>query len=136
MVFSTAIIWIYINIFNILSKKYFLSSLKKFFSTLTQDINLKILFQNGTSCSTTSTLATEIAKARQHIKSSLERVDGVANLNTPGSELLERISALEKDNSQLHGVINKLQTLVVSLEGRLQNLEQGPPSKDGNEFFH
>jgi translation elongation factor EF-1beta/ribosomal protein L12E/L44/L45/RPP1/RPP2 len=66
-------------------------------------------------------LATEIAKARQHIK---QRVDGVAN-NMPGSELLERISSLEKDNSQLRGVVDGLKNLVISLEGRLNKLEGG-----------
>lgn len=81
-------------------------------------------YRNGVT-SSTSTLATEIAKARQHIKSSLERVDGVANFNMPGSELLERISALEKDNNNLRGLVDGLQNLVISLEGRLNKLEGG-----------
>lgn len=85
---------------------------------------IDLLSQNGTDSTSTSTLVTEIAKARQHIKSSLERVDGVANLNMP-SELLERISTLEKENQQLHGVVDGLKNLVISLEGRLTKLEKG-----------
>jgi elongation factor 1-delta len=45
----------------------------------------------------------------------------------PGSELLERISSLEKDNQDLRGIISGLQNLVVSLEGRLNKLEGGAP---------
>lgn len=67
----------------------------------------------------------EIAKARQHIKSSLERVDGASALSGPGVELLDRISTLEKDNSQLRGLVDGLQKLVISLEGRLNKLEGG-----------
>ncbi|KAL7038998.1 hypothetical protein ACKWTF_009766 [Chironomus riparius] len=85
-------------------------------------------YQNGISCTSTatSTLATEIAKARQHIKSSLERVDGVSNFNIPGSELLERISVLEKDNASLRGLVDGMQKLVISLETRLNKLEGSP----------
>lgn len=54
----------------------------------------------------------------------MERVDGVANLNMP-SELLERISSLEKENQQLNGIVDGLKNLVVSLEGRLTKLEKG-----------
>jgi translation elongation factor EF-1beta/ribosomal protein L12E/L44/L45/RPP1/RPP2 len=43
----------------------------------------------------------------------------------PGSELLERISALEKDNNQLRGLVDGLQNLVISLEGRLNKIDGG-----------
>lgn len=82
------------------------------------------LSQNGVSSAGTSNLVSEIAKARQHIKSSLERVDGASALNGAG-ELLDRISSLEKDNSSLRGVVDGLQKLVISLEGRLKKLEGG-----------
>lgn len=96
-------------------------------------LNIIIYFysiKNGVSCTATatSTLATEIAKARQHIKSSLERVDGVSNFNIPGSELLERISVLEKDNASLRGLVDGMQKLVISLESRLNKLEGSPTS--------
>jgi elongation factor 1-delta len=88
-------------------------------------------YQNGVSCTSTgtSTLATEIAKARQHIKSSLERVDGVSNFNIPGSELMERISVLEKDNASLRGLVDGMQKLVISLETRLNKLEGVSPQQ-------
>lgn len=79
--------------------------------------------QNGISTSATSNLVSEIAKARQHIKSSLERVDG--GLGASGNEFLERISGLEKENSQLRGLVEGLQKLVVSMDSRLQKLEGG-----------
>jgi elongation factor 1-delta len=88
-----------------------------------------LLSQNGVSCSGTSNLVSEIAKARQHIKSSLERVDGASALNGSGGELMDRISSLEKDNSSLRGVVDGLQKLVISLEGRLNKLEGGSASK-------
>lgn len=84
-----------------------------------------LLSQNGVSPSGTSNLVSEIAKARQHIKSSLERVDGASSLSGAGGELLDRISSLEKDNSSLRGVVDGLQKLVISLEGRLNKLEGG-----------
>jgi len=81
-------------------------------------------YQNGVP-SASSNLVSEIAKARQHIKSSLERVDGASTLSGSGGELLERISSLEKDNANLQGVVDGLQKLVISLEGRLNKLEGG-----------
>jgi len=81
-------------------------------------------YQNGVT-SASSNLVSEIAKARQHIKSSLERVDGASTLSGSGGELLERISSLEKDNANLQGVVDGLQKLVISLEGRLNKLEGG-----------
>lgn len=46
-------------------------------------------------------------------------------MSGPGVELFDRISTLEKDNSQLRGVVDGLQKLVISLEGRLNKLEGG-----------
>lgn len=69
------------------------------------------------------TLVSEIAKARQHIKSSLERMDNIS-APTQGTEFLERISTLEKDNQQLRGLVTDLQKLCISLQGRLDNLEK------------
>lgn len=83
--------------------------------------------QNGSTFTSpvSSDLVSEIAKARQHIKSSLERVEGASSLSGSGIELLDRISTLEKDNSNLRGVVDGLQKLVISLEGRLVKLEGG-----------
>lgn len=82
----------------------------------------------------TSALASEIAKARQHIKSSLERVDGTSGLSSSGGEFLERISLLEKDNSRLQCVVDGLQQLVISLEGRMNKLEGKPITATPGEF--
>lgn len=55
-------------------------------------------------------------------------MDGVSNFNIPGSELLERISVLEKDNASLRGLVDGMQKLVISLESRLNKLEGSPVS--------
>lgn len=79
--------------------------------------------QAGGSGEQQCSLSSEIAKARQHIKSSLEKVSKKkkskhkkiheisislllqmdALVATPGAELLERLSSVEKENSSLHG---------------------------------
>jgi elongation factor 1-beta len=50
----------------------------------------------------------------------LERVDG--GLGVSGNEFLERISGLEKETSQLRGMVEQLSKLVVSMEGQLSKL--------------
>lgn len=75
----------------------------------------------GGSCA----LVSEIEKARQHIKSSLERMDNIT-ASSQGTELLERISSLEKDNQNLRGIVGDLEKLVISLKGRLDKLEKSP----------
>lgn len=79
------------------------------------------------------TLASEISKARQHIKNSLERMDGIAALaNSPGAELLDRLSTVEKENDKLRSVIDGLNNLVIDLHARVKALESGsaaPASK-------
>lgn len=76
-----------------------------------------------------SNLVSEIANARQHIKTSLERVDGASALSGPNVQFLDRIAALEKDNSQLRNVVEGLQKLTITLEQRLKNLESGSSAK-------
>lgn len=78
------------------------------------------------------TLASEISKARQHIKNSLERMDGIAALAaSPGAELLDRLSTVEKENEKLRSVIDGLNNLVIDLNARVKSLESGsaPASK-------
>lgn len=73
------------------------------------------------------TLASEISKARQHIKNSLERMDGIAALAaSPGAELLDRLSTVEKENEKLRSVIDGLNNLVIDLHARVKALEGGP----------
>lgn len=72
------------------------------------------------------TLASEISKARQHIKNSLERMDGIAALAaSPGAELLDRLSTVEKENEKLRSVIDGLNNLVIDLHARVKALESG-----------
>lgn len=72
------------------------------------------------------TLASEISKARQHIKNSLERMDGIAALAaSPGAELLDRLSTLEKENEKHRSVIDSLNNLVIDLHARVKALESG-----------
>ncbi|XP_055616343.1 probable elongation factor 1-delta isoform X2 [Toxorhynchites rutilus septentrionalis] len=72
------------------------------------------------------TLASEISKARQHIKNSLERMDGIAALAaSPGAELLDRLSTVEKENEKLRSVIDGLNKLVIDLHERVKSLETG-----------
>lgn len=72
------------------------------------------------------TLASEISKARQHIKNSLERMDGIAALAaSPGAELLDRLSTVEKENDKLRSVIDGLNNLVIDLHARVKTLESG-----------
>ncbi|GAB0089638.1 Probable elongation factor 1-delta [Sergentomyia squamirostris] len=73
-------------------------------------------------------LVSEIAKARQHIKKSLERMDGIAALaSTPGTELFDRLSSVETENEKLRSVIDKMEKLVLSLQDRVSALEKGQP---------
>lgn len=72
------------------------------------------------------TLASEISKARQHIKNSLERMDGIAALAaSPGAELLDRLSSIEKENEKMRLVIDGLNNLVIDLHARIKALEAG-----------
>jgi len=70
------------------------------------------------------TLASEIAKARQHIKNSLERMDGIAALaSTPGKDVLERITTLEKENTTLRTLVDELKKISLRSEERIKVLE-------------
>jgi len=76
--------------------------------------------------SSKSSLIAEIAKARQHIKNSLECVDGLAALTSAGAmELQTKINSLEKENKSLKKVTDDLKNLVLKLEGRVASLEKG-----------
>jgi len=91
------------------------------------------LYGKSTEVSTTpapkSSLAAEIAKARQHIKNSLECVDGLAALTSAGNmELQTKLTSLEKENKTLKKVTDDLKALVLKLETRVSQLEKGSPA--------
>jgi len=72
------------------------------------------------------TLVNEIAKARQHIKNSLERMDGIAALAstpTPGKDVLDRIASLEKENASLREIVEQLKKTSLKSEDRISKLE-------------
>ncbi|CAG4978806.1 unnamed protein product [Parnassius apollo] len=74
----------------------------------------------------TSSLASEVAKARQHIKNSLECMDSVATLaGVPNTELFNKLNNLEKENSNLKKAIDDLRKLVLGLQTRVETLESG-----------
>uniref|UniRef100_A0A1B6D4S5 Translation elongation factor EF1B beta/delta subunit guanine nucleotide exchange domain-containing protein n=1 Tax=Clastoptera arizonana TaxID=38151 RepID=A0A1B6D4S5_9HEMI len=75
-----------------------------------------------------NTLAGEVAKARQHIKSSLEFMDGIRvnTTNTNNVELNNRINTLEKENKNLKKDVQYLTNLLKGLELRLLTLEKSP----------
>jgi len=71
-------------------------------------------------------LSAQIAKARQHIKNSLECVDGlVALAGGDDMNLTNKLNALEVENKQLKKVTEDLKSLVSRLEARVAKLEVG-----------
>jgi len=66
-------------------------------------------------------LAEQIARARQHIKNSLDAVD------TAGEDkvLAAKFSSLEIENKELRKVTEELKNLVISLSARVEKLEGG-----------
>lgn len=74
-------------------------------------------------------LSAQIAKARQHIKNSLECVDGlVAIAGGDDMNLNNKLQALEVENKQLKKVTDDLKSLVIRLEARVAKLEVGGPA--------
>ncbi|XP_055913141.1 probable elongation factor 1-delta [Eupeodes corollae] len=72
------------------------------------------------------TLVSEIAKARQHIKNSLEKMDGIATLaaSPASSDIVDRLAAVEKDNVELRQLIEGLKKVCLQSENRVKSLEQ------------
>jgi len=81
-------------------------------------------FENLSKAGGECTLVNEIAKARQHIKNSLERMDGIAALaSTPGKDVLDRIASLEKENASLREIVEQLKKTSLKSEDRISKLE-------------
>ena len=66
-------------------------------------------------------LAEQIAKARQHIKNSLDAVDMAGE----DKVLAAKFSSLEIENKELRKVTEELKNLVISLSARVERLESG-----------
>lgn len=69
-------------------------------------------------------IAAEIAKARQHIKDSLECVDKAGSM-VGNEDLVQKVSKLEIENKDLKKITHDLRSLVLKLEGRIVQLEKG-----------
>jgi len=79
---------------------------------------------NNKSYGPPGSIAAEIAKARQHIKNSLECVDNLGAM-AGNEELLKKVSSLEIENKSLKKVTDDLKSLVIKLENRVSQLEKG-----------
>jgi len=80
----------------------------------------------GDASSAPKGLSAQIAKARQHIKNSLECVDGlVALAGGEETNLVNKLNALDIENKQLKKVTDDLKALVLKLEARVAVLEKG-----------
>jgi len=87
---------------------------------------------SGAKGSSPSSLAAEIAKARQHIKNSLECVDKAEAMAGTGgaasAEVLKKLKDLELENKDLKQVTKDLKAMVLKLEGRVAALEKNKPA--------
>jgi len=77
-----------------------------------------------------SSLSQQIAQARDHIKNSLDCVDGLVTNISSSDEmaLVKKLNDLELENQQLKKVTDDLKSLVLSLEARVGQLEGGKPT--------
>uniref|UniRef100_A0A0A9YTR7 Elongation factor 1-delta n=2 Tax=Lygus hesperus TaxID=30085 RepID=A0A0A9YTR7_LYGHE len=77
-----------------------------------------------------NSLAGEVAKARQHIKNSLQCIDDIANMTSPSAviEVSNRLNSLEKENTDLKQKVGELTALLAKLEIRVKDLEKGNKS--------
>ncbi|ALC39206.1 eEF1delta [Drosophila busckii] len=70
-----------------------------------------------------SILVSEIAKAREHIQSSLEKIDGSTFEASSTSDILKRITSLENENKDLKQAVEKYAQLYNSIVRRIEQLE-------------
>lgn len=70
-----------------------------------------------------SALVSEIEKARQHIKSSLEKMDGGISSAAGTSDLVKRLTAIEQENKELKSLVKKLNDLCLDSQKRIAALE-------------
>jgi len=83
-------------------------------------------------CKVTGSLSEQIARARDHIKNSLNSVDNLTSGLSASEEmaLVQKLGALEVENQQLKKVTDDLKALVLSLQARVETLEGGKPSSE------
>ncbi|XP_037948487.1 probable elongation factor 1-delta isoform X2 [Teleopsis dalmanni] len=85
----------------------------------------------GTANNSQCTLVSEIAKAREHIKNSLEKMDGIATLaaSPVSSDAMDRIATLEKENNDLRKIVEDLKSLCLESQKRITVLEENIAGK-------
>jgi len=87
---------------------------------------------SGAKGSSPSSLAAEIAKARQHIKNSLECVENIeaaaGGAATVDAGVIKKLKDLELENKDLKKVTSDLKAMVLKLENRVTQLEKGKPA--------
>ncbi|XP_014283985.1 uncharacterized protein [Halyomorpha halys] len=72
-----------------------------------------------------NSLAGEVAKARQHIKNSLQCIDDIAvTSNTVSVEITNRLTSLEKENLDLKNQVSELVELLKKMDLRISTLEK------------
>ncbi|XP_073992665.1 uncharacterized protein isoform X6 [Rhodnius prolixus] len=88
-----------------------------------QDGTVKGVTQNA---NTWNSLAGEVAKARQHIKNSLQCIDDIASITSSNVvvEVNNRINTLEKENTEMKQKVKELTDLLTKFEERLANIEK------------
>lgn len=86
----------------------------------TQVINGVVLFLKVTDRSHYSPLVSEIAKAREHIQNSLEKIDGVTLDDGLNSELAKRLAQLEGEHKELKTQVSLLNELLTATVKRLE----------------
>ncbi|XP_071646648.1 elongation factor 1-delta-like isoform X1 [Temnothorax longispinosus] len=73
--------------------------------------------------SAAGSLANEVAKARQHIKQSLQCMDDLAALAHTNQDVTPRVVKLEKENQDLRNIIQDLKSTVEKLVNRVKTVE-------------
>ncbi|CAD6997853.1 unnamed protein product [Ceratitis capitata] len=86
----------------------------------------ELLSKQGSSGNSQSTLVSEIAKAREHIKNSLEKMDVITTLSSSpvSSDVLDRVAVVEKDNADLRNLIESLRAVCLETQNRVTALEK------------
>lgn len=84
------------------------------------------LMSKGTTSNPQSILVSEIAKAREQIKISLEKMGGISDAAGScqmQSDILSRLAAVEEENSKLKSLVASLNDLCLDSQKRIKSLE-------------
>ncbi|XP_023166699.1 probable elongation factor 1-delta [Drosophila hydei] len=79
-----------------------------------------------------SILASEIAKAREHIQSSLEKIDDITVESSSSLDILGRVAALEAENKEIRNIVSNFTQLYNDILRRISIIENDKISKITN----